>query len=402
MKHTLNPPAEEEINDISEHDIGEDEVCPECGSENRRFTGETEEKYEYDVEIKVIKRKHVYYLYECLDCGTVYMTASGPDLRAECQYGSGVQAIALSLMNTTNAPMNKVPVFLSGITSNEICPSEGYVAKLQKRGYKALGGFESDLYAKLIGLSLIYWDDTVVMINKLRGCYRFYGNEKIAFYTAHETKGMKGLDEDNVLNVLTEETTVMHDHNKVNYNSKYHFRNVECNIHIGRDYEKSGLDSGHEEWAEIKSMITQAIKEKKELMSQGTSRFDEDYVIRYKAEMLAILERVEVKNKRDTSRFYADDERRLINRLRKYYDNTFLWLEDFSIPHSNNLSERSLRSVKSHCKISGQFESVEYAGYHARIKTYLETCRRNGVNEIYALQRLSEGNPITVKEIFGE
>ena len=399
-KHTLESPAEDEVNDIVPHDIEEDEVCPDCGSENKRYTGKTEEKYEYDVQIKVIRRKHVYYLYECLDCGTVYRSASGPNLMAKCQYGSSVQAIALSLMNTVNAPMNKVPLFLSGITLDAICPSEGYVAKLQKRAYKMLAEFDADLYVRLIELYLIYWDDTVIMINKQRGCYRFYGDEKIAYYTAHETKGMVGLDKDNVLNVLTDQTTVMHDHNKVNYNSKYHFRNIECNVHLGRDCEKVYLDSGHEEWAEIKTMISQAVKERNDLMKKGVTSFDAAYVLRYKTRLLDKLEKAEAKNRKDASRYFADDERRLINRIREYYENTFSWLEDFSLPHSNNLSERALRSVKSHCKISGQFESVEYARYHARIKTYLETCRRNGFNEIYALQRLSEGNPIRVAEIF--
>ena len=39
-------------------------------------------------------------------------------------------------------------------------------------------------------------------------------------------------------------------------------------------------------------------------------------------------------------------------------------------------------------KISGQFESVEAADNHAVIRSYIETCRRNDINEIDALQRL--------------
>ena len=53
-------------------------------------------------------------------------------------------------------------------------------------------------------------------------------------------------------------------------------------------------------------------------------------------------------------------------------------------------------------KISGQFESVEAADNHAVIRSYIETCRRNGINEIVALQRLCEGHPYTVEEIFRE
>lgn len=40
---------------------------------------------------------------------------------------------------------------------------------------------------------------------------------------------MAGIDKDNVLGVLTEDTTVMHDHNTLNYNKKFKFKNIECN-----------------------------------------------------------------------------------------------------------------------------------------------------------------------------
>ena len=51
-------------------------------------------------------------------------------------------------------------------------------------------------------------------------------------------------------------------------------------------------------------------------------------------------------------------------------------------------------------KISGQFQSEESAKHYAAIKSYIETCYRNGINETEALIRLCEGNPYTVKEIF--
>ena len=55
--------------------------------------------------------------------------------------------------------------------------------------------------------------------------------------------------------------------------------------------------------------------------------------------------------------------------------------------------------MKSHMKISGQFESVVAADNYALIKTYIETCRRNSINEIDALQRMCEGNPYTAQEV---
>ena len=78
-----------------------------------------------------------------------------------------------------------------------------------------------------------------------------------------------------------------------------------------------------------------------------------------------------------------------------------MWVEDFSLPTTNNLSERALRGIKTKMKVSGQFESEEAAQNHAMIRSYLETCRRNNINEIVALRRLCEGNPFTLSEILG-
>ena len=76
-----------------------------------------------------------------------------------------------------------------------------------------------------------------------------------------------------------------------------------------------------------------------------------------------------------------------------------MWVKDFRLPATNNLSERSLRFTKVHEKVSGQFESVEYAKYFAKIRTYLETCARNGINEFTALLRLTEDNPFSFSEV---
>ena len=51
-------------------------------------------------------------------------------------------------------------------------------------------------------------------------------------------------------------------------------------------------------------------------------------------------------------------------------------------------------------KVSGQFASTDTADNYALIRTYIETCRRNEINEIEALSRLCNGNPYTVEEIF--
>ena len=101
----------------------------------------------------------------------------------------------------------------------------------------------------------------------------------------------------------------------------------------------------------------------------------------------------------NTSKYSGPPERALVKRIRKFRDNYFAWMKDFSLPTTNNLSERALRQVKTKMKVSGQFSSTENANNYAKVRSYIETCRRNGINEVVALSRLCAGNPYTVKEI---
>ena len=400
-KHVLEPPTEEELTDTIEHKPEEDDVCPSCELRSYKYTGNFEDKYEIGYEVVTKKIRHRYYECQCRSCGSLFHTEHDPNLRGDCQYDANVQATILSLINTTNAAINKIPLFIRAFTGDEVKPCEGYVAKVQKRAAKNLVSFRGALSRYLITKELIYWDDTVIAIMTERGCLRYYGDEITAIYFAHKNKDMAGLDKDGILNVLKKGTKVMHDHNKVNYNKKYVFTNIECLIHMMRDLQKNADDTQHTEWLELKKLISGLISEKKEKEEKGLICFSTRKINKTKEEIMEILDRVEKTNGEYNNRFFKKPEESLIARIRKHYDNYFMWMEDFRIPTTNNLSERSLRPVKSKMKISGQFESADRADDYAVIRTYIETCRRNGINEIEALIRACNGDPYTVEEIFG-
>lgn len=401
-QHVLSGPSEEEVNETAEYTLDDTASCTSCGANSLLFTGKYEDHYEYDVKIDVIKKRHRYYLYLCGQCGATVKSKEGPAFRSLCQYGPTVQALLLSLTNSVNAPINKAALFLAGITGGEIKPCEGYIAKLQPRAAKGLEQFYSALKLKLITLNLLYWDDTVIFVNTARACFRFYGNERLALFTAHENKGLSGLKEDNVLPLLTSDTKVEHDHNIANYNQEFHYQNLECNQHLERDVQKNSDDTGHRWSSDMKEHIATTIHNMHDALKAGKPCFDENYISRFNARLDKILEQGEAEYEKDKVRlnkYGAPFERALLERIQKYRVNYFSWVEDFSLPTTNNLSERSLRQVKSKMKSSGQFESIEFARYYAILRSYIETCRRNHINEIEALRRLCDGNPYTLDEL---
>ena len=104
-------------------------------------------------------------------------------------------------------------------------------------------------------------------------------------------------------------------------------------------------------------------------------------------------------NRKDFNKYYGNEEKTIIKRLERYKDNYLLWVLRFDVPFSNNLSERSLRSSKTKMKMSGQFANIQNAEYFARIKSYIETCKRNNINIYDALCRLINDNPYTIAEM---
>ncbi|MBR6835351.1 MAG: transposase, partial [Oscillospiraceae bacterium] len=276
------------------------------------------------------------------------------------------------------------------------------VAKVQARAAKALAVFHNDLRRELLKRLLIYWDDTVVYADTQRICLRFYGDERIAFFVAHENKDMNGILLDGILENLSAETSVMHDHNSINYNERFVFINIECNAHLQRDLQKLADETNHEVLLEIKALISATIKGRKNLIQAGTTRFDYGYLENFESKLTELLQRAETLAEANTSKYSGGPERALIRRIIKYRSNYFAWVYDFSLPTTNNLSERALRGTKTKMKVSGQFSSSKTANNYAMIRTYIETCRRNGINEYDALTRLCDGNPYTVEEIFAE
>ena len=396
-KHKLEKFKDEEVTEVVVHSI---EKCPSCGGNLEK----KDEVYKDELSFKIvpIKRRHVFEKYECECCHKEIHEEIPSRLKEENQYGSEVQALALSLANEGNMPMNKIRRIIKGITHNEINMSEGYIAKLQKRASKGLDEFNKELHHELLKQDTVYWDDTVIMINQKQSCMRFYGTKRLAYYTAHKQKNKDGIDDDGILNTLSPNTKVMHDHNIVNYNSEYSFINIECNEHLKRDLQKCYDNTTHEWCIHLKELLKQAQHDRKRLVEENVNEFEEDYLINFDTRFNdIILDGIEENNSNKRCHYYKK-ELALLNRILDYKENYFMWLYNFNIPCDNNLSERSLRGIKSKMKISGQFQNIDNASNFGIIRSYIETCYRNEINPTEALTLLMENNPLKLSSIIKE
>lgn len=373
--------------------------CPECQCTDLEDTGEVIEKDCLDYKIVVTKTRHGFRVKRCRRCSKKFHGKIPAELKEENQYGIEVQAMALTLMNQGNVPLNKVRKMTHGFTDGEIHLSEGYLCKLQQRASRNAWDFCEDVRKEILKQEVVSWDDTVIMVNTQRACLRFYGTEKLALYKAHMHKDKEGLDKDNILKLLPPTTTVVHDHNKVNYNKDYSYGNAECNAHLLRDLKKVQDNLGHPWAGELAKLLTDTNGQREALINQGASAFDPATLSKFFGEFNSIMMDAYRENEEANPKYYAKDEHTLILRILDYKNEYLAWAVDFSLPFTNNLSERSLRGAKSKMKSSGQFQNVKTASFYANIKSYIETCYRNGINEFYAMHRLCRGDPFKLEEI---
>lgn len=399
-KHKLEIFAEEEINEVKEIIPTE---CNKCGSHNIERLNTSVDKQELDYDVVLIKRNNKFVNFHCNDCGNDFHANIPNDLKENIQYGKNIQSLAVCLTNEIYTPFNKTVKLISGITDNKINMSESYVTKLQKRAANNLEIFIEDLKNHILKSPVYGWDDGVVQIDKKEGILRTYCTDNTALFIGHENKKEAGLDEDGILKETPSTTIVMHDHILHNYNDKYNFDNVECMIHLIRRLKKMKNNTNHDWNDDLIELLSKTNRDRNAILKDEKNKqdnFDDKYLVQLDSKYDEIISKAKEQNKEPiTINYFKDEEERFINDLIKYKRNYLLWAYNFSLPSTNNNSERNIRPIKSKLKISGQFKNIDYVKYYATIRSYIETCKKNEINIIDACNRLMNGVPYTLKEI---
>ena len=75
----------------------------------------------------------------------------------------------------------------------------------------------------------------------------------------------------------------------------------------------------------------------------------------------------------------------LFKRLVNFQDETLRFMKDFTVPFDNNGSEQDVRNGKVQQKVSGCFRSGKGARMYARIRSYVSSARKQGLNVFEAL-----------------
>jgi len=304
--------------------------------------------------------------------------------RSEVTYGPNVRAIAACLYSEGVMSNDRICTFINSISGDSLEMSEGTVYGICRQFSEICREEEKAISSDLLNSHVLCTDATHMTQDGMRAYIRNISNGQSVLYRA---TGTKKLDELCRITELAAFTGILeHDHET----ALYHFGtgHAECNVHLERYLLKNTEETGNK-WGHDLAMFLKGMDHGRKLcMAAGENRFSEERLARYEARYDQILEEGERQHQGTEGKAAAREERKLLNRLKKYKANHLLFLHDFEVPYSDNMSERDLRKCKNREKMSGGFRSMEGMAMYCSIMSVIETVKRRGLNVYHSIAKL--------------
>ena len=147
---------------------------------------------------------------------------------------------------------------------------------------------------------------------------------------------------------------------------------------------------------EIKAQVEQVQSERQAALSSETLQDFEQRYHTLATTGLAATPPTEVltENPKPKGRVKQSPARNLLDRLHRHQSHVLAFMHDFRFPFDNNQAERDLRMMKLRQKISGGFRSETGAQIFCRIRGYLSTLKKRGLDLLEALRQTFRGGPL--------
>jgi transposase len=298
------------------------------------------------------------------------------------QYGLGVKATAVYLSQHQLIPQERVRDALN--TQYGLSISKGSINNFIQSASQKLTDlkFEDYLRNKLIASPLLHADETGVNVNGVRHWIHCLCNESYTYFFADPKRGQEAMDRMGVL--LYFQGTLVHDHWKPYF--RYICTHVLCNAHHRRELERA-FEQDNQMWAQKMKIFLDAVNV---AVEKDGGKLSDKAIIKFQKKYRNILKTADRECPENLTQRAQTKSRNLLERLIEFEEETLRFMGDELTPFTNNQGERDLRMIKVQQKVSGCFRAEKGARNFCLIKSYLSTCRKNGVHPIEALRTLFE------------
>ena len=373
------------------------ERCADCGrSLAKQVPDHVERRQVFDLpEPKMESTEHQAEVKTCA-CGYVNRAAFPPEVAAPVQYGPRLKSAAVYLRNYQLLPSDRLTEIMRDFFGCDTF-SEGTLANFGADCSRRLEPVEASIRDLATKAEVAGFDETGLRAVGSLHWLHTVSTKFLTWYYAHKRRGREAMDAANILPDFRGRAV----HDFWDSYLKYDCDHAFCNAHLLRELIFL-WEEQDQKWAKpmidhllgIKTAVTTA-------RDAGLAALSDEDLDRFQQRYLRIVAAGYAQNPvaklppgpKRRGRRKQSKARNLLDRFRDHPDGILAFMRDFAVPFDNNLSERDLRMMKLRQKISGTFRSFDALVDFCRIRGYVSTARKNGLNALDALRRVFVGVP---------
>ena len=334
---------------------------------------------EYQAEIK-----------SCPNCN-LCVSASFPEhVNAPAQYGPRFRSLLVYLQNQQLIPFNRISQIMTDLYG--VCVSEATIFDASQRSYDNLVPFETILIEKLTNSEILHVDETGGRTAGELHWLHTASTNNFTFYGIHRRRGTEAMNHFNILPNF--KGRIIHDY-WMPYLS-YDCDHGLCNAPHLRELTFL-FDQQKHPWS--KKMFDLLLD-----MNEFVNKQNTQLTKKQKKPWLKLYRDIldhgwqanplpKKPRKKKRGRPPKTKAQNMLTRLGEHESSVLAFLHDKNVPFTNNLAEQDVRMLKVRLKISGSFRTLKGAKMFARIRSYLSTTRKQGLNILDSITQSIIGQP---------
>lgn len=321
-------------------------------------------------------------------CGSRNQAEFPQGVTAAAQYGEVTQAMAVHLNQYHFIPFHRVSEYFNTVYSMSV--STGTVANFVAYTHDNLASTEQGIRDALQESPVAGADETGMRVDGSLWWLHIMRDEQWTLYYLSERRGCEAMDAMGIL--LTFAGVLVHDHWKSYFT--YAAVHVLCNAHHLRELQGVVDRDTNLLALRLMKLLRLSWHFCKKYKAAGMSQMPGTIRLRIEKVYDQILQRALTKEaaymekqRQELGRKKVKNTKayNLFKRLIEFKVETLRFMSDFSIPFDNNGSERDARMAKLKQKISGCFRSEDGGAMFTRIRSYLSSAKKQGLNIFQAL-----------------
>lgn len=377
--------------------------CQTCQCELPQHAGQVKERRQVH-ELPEMRLRVTEHWVEAICCPACQQQTSArfpAGVDAPAQYGPKMQALAVYFSQFQLLPMERIGEIFADLLGCRL--SEGTLVTWIGEAARTLEPTMLILKRLLLASKLDHVDETGGRVKGLLHWFHVTATRWLTLYCWHRKRGQVAMDEFGILPHYA--GRAMHD--RLSSYDQYACQHSVCGAHLLRDC-LGVAEREKQPWAQaMYELLRRMVKAADLWRAQGAKALPraerDEWIAQYFsllvdgfATHLAQAPPEGSPQPKKLGRPKQQDSKNLLDALLKRAEQVLAFLDDLSIPFTNNLAERDLRMIKVQQKISGTFRSSHGATAFCVIRSYLSTMRKQGRPMLAALAAVFDGSPFPI------